>query len=397
MKLGVLILLVLSTVGCATVNIPRIGTQDYTVYDDERRMLKRAEEASERLNASRLIYQDSNLEAYLNKLIETLLASDIKSTGLNIRVKILRDPSLNAFALPNGWFYVHAGLLAAIDNEAQLATILAHEASHIIHRHSLKEFRSLINKSAFFATLQVPTAAFVGELGVLLTELAVVSSIYGFSQDLEREADREGFKMIVARGYDVREATKIFEHLKEFIKDEEIKQPFFFSTHPRVLERIQSFEELIKKTMPSYEYESGAPTNAEAYQRFIKQLISEDVSLCLQYGMFKTGKRLIDKYLQMYPREAKGHFLRGELFRQRQDKGKKEKKREKSEDYVKAIKAYEQALKIRPLYPEALRAKAIVLQKQDKIEEVKQLFKEYLELAPQAQDREYIEQFLATH
>jgi predicted Zn-dependent protease len=381
------------TAGCATVNVPNIGQSGYQLEDDERRLKKRTDEIVDILDRSHHIYPDPQLEDYLTQLANQLLPAHIHTENLAIQIKVLQDPSLNAFALPNGRIYIHTGMLAVIENEAQLASLLAHEMTHIIHRHTLKQFRSLINKSAFWMTFQTPIAIAGGDLAGLLAQLTVISSVYGFSRELESEADRQGFEMLLANGYDVREAPKLFEEIKIFIEQEKIKQPFFFSTHPHVVQRIESFKALIEKKDPQ-EVEGGK-IERERYQNAVRRLVLDNIELCLNDGLFKTAERNIHKLMEQEPNSAEAHYYEGELYRQRQDPEKKEKKRDKPLDYPKALEAYEKALALNPQLALAYQGKGRVLQKLGKNEEAKVAFQEYLRLNPQAEDKSYVEQFLS--
>lgn len=389
------IILCLVGSGCATVGVPNVGQQGYSLADDERRMHKRTDEMCEILDESGHIYQNAGLENYLTQLANELLLDSVKQDNFKIQVKVLSDPTLNAFAFPNGRLYIHTGMLAAIDNEAQLAALLGHEMTHAVNRHALKQFRSVTNKSAFFAAVQIPIAVMGGNLGSIIAQLSIVSSVYGYSRELESEADREGFEMILAEGYDPKEAPKLFEHLKEFIKDEEVKQPFFFSTHPNVVARIENFNKLLKKH--TQEIVNKTKVEETEYKRHVRQLALDDASLCLQGGMFKTAQRLLDKYLGDYSDDAIGYFYRGELYRQRQDYDKRKKERDKSGDYPVALEAYDRAITYDAGYAQAYREKAKVLQRLGKVDEAKNSLRKYLELKPDAQDKEYVEQFLSSN
>jgi hypothetical protein len=105
-----------------------------------------------------------------------------------IQVHLYDSTQLNAFALPNGSVYFNIGLLARIANEAQLAAVLGHEAAHFIEKHSFRERVSAKNASAFAVS------------GIPFASLAAVSSISGFSRDLEREADMKGYARLVKGG-----------------------------------------------------------------------------------------------------------------------------------------------------------------------------------------------------
>ena len=85
-----------------------------------------------------LNYAELELEAYVNEVTQSLLPAEAKWQGLSLKVQVIQNPLLNAFVLPNGMMYVHTGLLARMDNEAQLAALLGHEITHVTHRHTIK-------------------------------------------------------------------------------------------------------------------------------------------------------------------------------------------------------------------------------------------------------------------
>src|SRR3990167_4813535 len=105
------VLLILLTSGCATVDISNVGQDGYKIEDDELRMQKRADEICEMLDGNDYLYRDANLENYLNTLANKLLPETISRQNVKIDVKILKNPALNAFALPNGKIYIHTGIL----------------------------------------------------------------------------------------------------------------------------------------------------------------------------------------------------------------------------------------------------------------------------------------------
>ena len=377
--------------GCATVKMPNVTENGYALQDDERRLMKRSDEFAEILESSGHIYKDEKLEAYLNDIAQGLLADYPKIDTVNITVKVIRDPYFNAVSLPNGRVYVHTGILAVIENEAQLATLLAHEMTHVLNRHAFKQFRSMINKSAFMSWAGITASVAVGDLANIFIQGAVISSVYGFSQTLEYEADESGFRMLVDQGYDVRESQKLFEHLQDSIKEEDVKQPFFFSTHPKVASRVKKYAEMVSELTQE---QWGTEVNTSEYQTVIKDIILENARLALEQGIFKVAERNINTYIASYPQDYRGFYYKGELYRQRQDARKGKKKREKTEDYKLSLQAFDQAINLSPKYALAYKGKGRVLQKQNQQEDARQIYRQYLELNPEAEDKSYIEQFL---
>ena len=184
------LLFCLLVAGCATTSLPPV-TKDFRLEDDERRLWLRSEEEQRVINRSGVIYRGEELEAYLNEIAEKLQPAEV-FTHIPFKVVVVRNPHLNAFIYPNGVLYVHSGILARIDNEAQLATLLAHEMTHATHRHLVKQFRDTKNKTAFLATISVTTAG----LGTLLGSIGTVAAITGYSREHETEADKEGLNHI---------------------------------------------------------------------------------------------------------------------------------------------------------------------------------------------------------
>jgi beta-barrel assembly-enhancing protease len=203
------------SVGCSSVaplGVPGVRQLD----EDEQRLWKTVSEEEKRLDRSGDRYEDPAIAQYLNEVAQKLIPSQVRESPLTIHVKIIKNPLLNAFTFPNGDVYVHTGILARIENEAQLATLLGHELIHATHRHGIQEFRGIQRSSVALATFQMLTLPFgvFGAAASTLTSVGYVASVSGYSRDKEREADREGLALVVAAGYSPMEAPKLFEHLK---------------------------------------------------------------------------------------------------------------------------------------------------------------------------------------
>jgi predicted Zn-dependent protease len=139
MRYILLILMLCFAVACSTpANLP-LAT-DNSGVDDEKRLWQRSEDEQEVLTQSGLIYRDDQLDDYLNQVARKLQPPEILE-HIPFRIMVIKSPYLNAFAFPNGVIYIHTGILARMDNEAQLAALLGHEMTHCTHRHALKTLR----------------------------------------------------------------------------------------------------------------------------------------------------------------------------------------------------------------------------------------------------------------
>lgn len=355
-------------VGCQTVPIkPMESAEDAKkISEEEHRIWHIAREFDKTLKEAGYLYKDKELQSYVQQVTNKIYP-EYKGA---INVRIIDSPSLNAFALPHGSIYIHTGMLARLENEAQMATILAHEGVHFTHKHSWQQRRTTKQSTAFSVGFTIVTG--IPQLG----DLMAVSSIYGFSQDLEREADIEGFERLKAAGYDVTQAPVTFEYLLAEVKALDIKEPYFFSTHPSLVERITSFNELVEK----YQGQNGY-RGEKIYQEHVKKLKVELLNDYLQIGQYQSVILILEdeNAFNRYPSIA--NFYLGEAYRLRGNKG----------DTELAVKAYEKTIKLKPEFSPPYRALGIYYMKQDKPEISKNYFDKYLELNPDAPDRSYIE------
>jgi predicted Zn-dependent protease len=384
MRYGVLTLLFcLIVAGCATTRLPPVTTGGFTFEDDEKRLWLRSEEEQEVLNSSGLLYEDEELEVYLNEIAKKIQPPEVLE-HIPFKVKVIENPHLNAFAYPNGTLYVHTGILARMENEAQLVTLLAHEMAHCTHRHALRQFRSTKNMTAFLATVQVTVGGLgygIGDLATLLGAVGTLAAVTGYSRESETEADMEGMKRIVEAGYDPEEAPKLFIHLKKELEEDKRKEPFFFGTHPRLKERIKNYETFLKT---EYQGKLEGMKNSEIFLEKIHRVIFENACLDLKVGRFKVAQRGAKKYLTMRPNDPKAYCVLGEICRQRREEG----------DTKKAKEHYQKAISIDQSYPDAHKGIGLIYYKEGERTLAKKSLELYLSLSPQASDRAYVEEYI---
>ena len=375
--------LVLGIFSCASTDLPPVGElQSLQLQADERRLWNRSAEEQKRLDRSDYINEDPVLTSYVNEVAHKLVPEDIIEKGLSIEVKIIKNPLLNAFAYPNGVIYVHTGILSKMENEAQLATLLGHEMTHVTHRHTIMNYRGVKNTSAVLATIQVAAIPFgvYGSLANLLGSIGAMAAVSGYSRELETEADCEGLKLMVDAGYDPKESPRLFEHLKRDVEEQEIKEPFFFGTHPRLQERINNYTQFIED---SYADKKG-DKNEDIFMEKIWPMLLENALLDLSMGRFSSAKHGIERFLQREPGNARAHYFMAELYRQRGEE----------DDRTKAINEYNLSVSCDPSYPGLHKGLGMIYYKQRLLDKAKEEFERYLFLYPDAEDRGYIEQYI---
>ncbi len=328
----------------------------------ESSLWQEADEFDRALARAGRVNADPALTAYLQGIMDRLYP---EFRG-RLVVRLVNAQHINAFALPNGSVYVNAGLVARFQNEAQLATVLAHEGAHFTHRHSLQQAERVRNAALF--------ARVANMLGVpLVGDLLALSSMFGFSREHEREADQIGYQRLVTAGYAPRESVKTFEHLQAEIKAADIKEPFFFSSHPRLQERIDNFTEL---SHDSAQGETG-------YERFVETTAALRLaSLERDLAAYRYKQVILmlttPDARREYPPEAAYHL--GEAYRLRNEAG----------DPERAETEFKRAIELAPRFAPAHRALGYLYFKRGDKAAAAPLFRRYLELAPDAPDRAYV-------
>ena len=173
------------------------------------------------------------------------------------------------------------GLLARVEDEAQLALVLGHEVTHATHRHATVEYRTFKNGAALSAA--IPGAGVLG-LGALGTKAAVT----GYSREFEREADATGLAAVAAAGYEVASAVKVFEHLRDWIVEEKEDEPYFLGDHPRIAERIETMAAL--RAAPGFKA-PGRDRGEVRYRAAVRGILLANARLDLAAGRFGRAER----------------------------------------------------------------------------------------------------------
>lgn len=153
----------------------------------------------------------------------------------NIRVTVVQEPVVNAFALPGGHIVVFDSILGIMDAPEQLAALLAHEASHIQGRHSTRAIFRELAGSLFFSILIGDYA----DLPVVLARHSVQLASLSYSRSLELEADAMGFDLLVKSNLPPRGMPDLFQRMQNSPSGA-AGPPDFLSTHPALEERIKT-------------------------------------------------------------------------------------------------------------------------------------------------------------
>jgi len=191
----------------------------------------------------RMIVTDPQVQGYITRLGNQLLRG-VRKREFNFTFKVVRDDSVNAFAIPGGHIYVNSGLIKFVKTEKELAAVMAHEINHCVARHGTQKITQQYGYSLVLQLLQ-------GRNPSLLTQLA--SSLFkagaflSYSREMENQADYLAVETTYRAGYDPRGMVIFLQklELREQSKSGNIGQ--FFSSHPVTRERIRQVQfEILK-------------------------------------------------------------------------------------------------------------------------------------------------------
>jgi Zn-dependent protease with chaperone function len=162
---------------------------------------------------------NEEVQAYVTRLGESLIPEYLKAVPdsdpakIHFRSYVVIDKEPNAFALPNGIFVISSGLFDMVENEAQLAAVVAHEIAHATQEHTWRQMN--YDKNALLVLRNAPAIA--GAYGQKdlqnLGNLIQGAARSGYSPALENQADRIGLEYMVRAGYDPREAPRLWKQM----------------------------------------------------------------------------------------------------------------------------------------------------------------------------------------
>lgn len=201
------------------------------------------------------LYRNPQITRYVNEIGQRL-ASSSDRPDIPYTFQVVNDKSVNAFATMGGFVYIHTGLLKAADNEAQLASVLAHEIGHIASRHALEQMRqtAIARGVAAAAGLDRNLAVQIG------VDLALRRPN---SRQDEFEADQKGLEMLTNAGY---APAGMVGFMEKLLRGGSV--PSFLSTHPGTQDRIKALESAIDPATANV----GEGLDELAYKRNIRAL-----------------------------------------------------------------------------------------------------------------------------
>lgn len=352
----------------------------YQPQDDiERSLWAEMDGQEEQTASSKFLITDPVLNGYVRSILCNTVGQEKCKAA---RIYILRTPQFNAMMAPNGMMIVWSGLLLRTRNEAELATVLAHEFAHFERQHSLQSFRDLQSKTDAMAWLSMLPYG-LGTLG----QFDLVGSVFAFNRDMERQADMLALDYISAAGYDPMAASDIWAQLRAEMdataaerKTKSLKDfnGGFFASHPSTLERMEYLKAAALRK-PAGLKRTGAAQYREKLADWWPRLINDQIRM----NDFGATEFLLSQ-LASDGWTPELYYARGELYRARGKAG----------DFKTAAGYYREAVKKVEILPESWRGLGLALLREGDAKGGQKALKTYLSRAPGASDFGMISQMV---
>jgi predicted Zn-dependent protease len=404
----------------------------FTKIDSE--LLEKCNQLDRQFQDKGLVYNDRETTKYVTTVGQAVLPDGPEPESVHWQFFVLRDPEPNAFALANGSIYIDTGLLALLENEAQLASVLAHEETHVLNRHGYLENRSYRKKMATANILGsvASMGSYAGGVGggasVLMGATVpsiVMSTVNGYSRELEREADIRAVHAMVDADYSAEEMAIVFKLLQQS-HEVELTQNFY-QDHPKLQDRAAYVSELAG----SLHTRTAHPkVESDGYMLESESAVRHDMDLEIRSGRARTAVWVMEHVIKRDAKLAENFYELGEAYRglgphmpeptpqELSSQGKSETRKMMSkmtpEEYEaallktpegqaawktnqeKAEKAYQKAVELSPAYAAPHRGLGFLYEHAHQPETSAREFRQYMELAPTALDAPQIKRRVAT-
>lgn len=249
-KRAIVLLLVTAVVavsgaGADEIRIPDMGSPaDAILNKSQEAQIGRAIMRS--IRNSGQIVEDPQVTEYIND-IGHRIAAQANDGDHSFTFFVVKDPRINAFALPGGYIGVHTGLIDATRNEDELAGVIAHEVAHVTQRHIARSIhassrQSILSTALMLGALILGAASGdsdVAQAGIAVAQGSSAQQQINFTRSNEHEADRIGIAALAAAGFDPHGMSSFFEVMsRQQLSAPDQRMPEFLRTHPVTSTRI---------------------------------------------------------------------------------------------------------------------------------------------------------------
>lgn len=390
-----LILLSLVTSACGALRL----------RSDRAALLQEVQREESELLARVVVYDDPPLLDYLGRLAQRLasypprpsLVADVPAQDTAsghasvshhaLSFHVLRDPTLALFTTPNNSVFVHTGLLAAVDNEAQLVAALGHGIAQMDDAlYATGPERVRLRRDGEPLASRTASAIFGRELA-----LTARAALTGYGRSWERAADARSVVSMLGAGWEPRESPAMFRRLAEWSHEAGPREIFVFGNRRWLTAREDSTRSVVRELAARGVTSSGA-RSSEEFERVLRPVVRDNAYDDVRQGRFTLARRQLDRVAAAAPDDPRLHLYYGELYRRQAQRAPTAAEREV--EVVQARTAYERALALDPALAEAHRQLGLLYYAMRDVARARREFERYLALAPSAPDRARIAEYV---
>jgi predicted Zn-dependent protease len=371
--------LLLITAGCTAIPV-KPESEAMLSRADERMLWHRAGKAVAAEIARGNYDADSPLAGYVNRVTARLRPVGCPAQ-LAFKVYIAHDPFLNAYAYPNGVIVMTTGLLAGLDDEAQLAAILAHEMAHSIGRDALRAYRQCANPGSggWQAVHGARTGGAAADAGDAAETADCLQSLV---RRREMAADARCLDMLVASKYDPAAALDVLSRrIDDAVPGGSADQPDAESI-ALWKERLRALDQRLAEIDPGL---VGRKRERAFYRQQILPVLLSNAGLNLRCGHYGQARQDLKRYLQMRPEDARAHHLLGESYRRQGGKSL----------IGRALTSYREAIRLDGGCAAAHKALGMLHYKEGRKRLAEHHFETALSLSPNDPEKAYMAEYLA--
>ena len=385
-------LLVFGLMGC-TGSRPAVSNETPLpagLTPSEQKLWRISAQEAERLQRTGLLYSDPLLEDYVQQLGERLVPEP-HTVPADFRFHVIADPEANAFALPDGNIYVHLGLLARLQSEAQLAQVLSHEVHHVIDRHAVTGYDQQRSVSGTTQVLSLAAAIGFGAVGGAVAQfwggvsqlglaLTANASVNGHGRAAEESSDLYAVQALQAEGYNTCAAVEVFDILLDEYGQPSAAATFFYADHPQLTRRkaysLERAEALAGKSLACTEVQVDS-----AYLARMAHVRAAQIELWVRGEQYARAIPAADHAIATDSSNAALHFWLAEaLYHGSSD----------SLTVERAEDEYWAAAALDTTYAAPYRGLGVLAEAEGDTAAAVEAYTFYLHLDPEAKDRRYI-------
>ncbi|MCP5070600.1 MAG: M48 family metalloprotease, partial [bacterium] len=373
----------------------KLGDERFPLEERELWLIESAQRFEAQVESGDDLYGDPRLNALVSRVGLTL-APPPKDAYLEYRFHILRDPQPGAFALPDGQVYVSLGMLAILENEVQLATLLAHEIHHVAGHHGFRRHRSSRRKSlvglagavvlasALVVLGEDPSGLFEGA-GRTPGEEDVAAipapAIVGYRWSHEKDADLWAIRRVAEVGYDPSESARLLELLGRDSTVEHADDRTKWGNRAQLRKRVAVTRRVAAKIGGEAVLETSE-ARAELYSDLRWRAALDTVQEYRRAGHAWSALSLAEALVEQRDSEPEAHFALAESCLDLGD--------QLDDGHAKALSEYARTLRLDPGFAEAHRGRGFALLRLGMLAEAGRELELYLRARPRASDRSLV-------